>query len=98
MMPATQPARLERLIGVVLRGGVALSSTCLAIGLVLSLAGWTRTADALLNVGLVILIATPASRVVISVVEYALERDWVFVGLTSIVLLELVGSLIAALQ
>jgi uncharacterized membrane protein len=42
--------------------------------------------------------ATPVGRVVISVSEYAFERDWAFVGLTTIVLLELVGSLLAALR
>ena len=55
-------------------------------------------AHLLLNVGLVILLATPVGRVVVSVGEYALERDWVFVLLTTIVLVELVGSLIAAVR
>ena len=34
-----QSARLERVIGVVLRGGVLVSSVCLTAGLLLSLAG-----------------------------------------------------------
>ena len=30
----------------------------------------------LLNVGIVLLIVTPAARVVLSIVEYAIARDW----------------------
>jgi uncharacterized membrane protein len=33
---------------------------------------------------------------VISVAEYAIERDWFFVAMTTIVLLELLGSVFAA--
>ena len=46
--------------------------------------------------GLVILMATPVARVVVSVVEYALGRDWLFVTLTSGVLVILIGSLMVA--
>jgi uncharacterized membrane protein len=51
----------------------------------------------LMNAGLMILMATPVARVAASVAEYARERDWTFVVLTSIVLLELCGGIIAAL-
>ena len=86
---------LEALIGRVLRIGVTVSSVCLAVGLLLSIvqpgAGGT-----LLNVGILVLIATPAARVVLSIVEYAAARDWTFTLLTTIVLLELVGGAVAA--
>ena len=89
--------RMEATIGRVLRIGVTTSSICLAIGLVLSLLGAPGgAAHTLLTVGLVILMATPVGRVVISVVEYTLERDWFFVVMTSIVLLELLASVFAA--
>ena len=91
-----QSARLERLIGIVLRGGVMASSGCLIAGLLLSLAG-VGGASALLNVGIVVLLATPVSRVIISTIEYIIERDWTFATLTFIVLLELVASAVAAL-
>jgi uncharacterized membrane protein len=42
----------------------------------------------MLSAGLVILMATPVGRVVVSVSEHAFERDWAFVVLTTIVLLE----------
>jgi uncharacterized membrane protein len=94
---SAQTARLERVIGLVLRGGVVVSSVCLMAGLVLSLAGVEPAATVLLNAGIIVLLATPVSRVVVSTVEYVVERDWPFATLTFIVLLELVASAVAAL-
>jgi uncharacterized membrane protein len=75
--------KLERLIGVVLRAGVMVSSTCLAVGLLLSLAtGDHAMAAVLLNVGIVVLLATPLARVIVSTVQYVGERDWLFATLT----------------
>jgi len=91
-----QSARLEHLIGIVLRSGVIASSACLVAGLLLSLGG-IGGASVLLNVGIVLLLATPVSRVIISTIEYIIERDWTFATLTFIVLLELVASAVAAL-
>ena len=90
-------ARLEVMIGEVLRFGTIASSTLLAIGLAMTLARYrSELARLLLEAGLIILIATPAARVVTSVIEYIRERDWLFVILTLIVLLALGGSVIAA--
>jgi uncharacterized membrane protein len=89
--------KLERLIGIVLRAGVVISSTCLAVGLLLYLATGGALAAALLNAGIVVLLATPLARVVVSTVEYISQRDWRFATLTFIVLLELVASAVAAL-
>ena len=94
---SAQTARLERVIGRVLRGGVVVSSACLMAGLGLSLAGVEPVATVLLNAGIIVLLATPVSRVVVSTVEYVVERDWPFATLTFIVLLELVASAVAAL-
>ena len=88
--------RFEVMIGRVLRAGVVTSTLALAVGLALSLVR-PDAADLLLNVGIVLLIATPAARVVLSTIEYSLERDWPFAILTSIVLLELLAGAIAAL-
>jgi uncharacterized membrane protein len=41
---------------------------------------------AIMQLGLVILILTPLIRVAFSAVAFALERDWLYVGLTVIVL------------
>jgi uncharacterized membrane protein len=90
--------KLERLIGIVLRGGVIVSSTCLAAGLLLSLVtGDGGVGGVLLNAGIIVLLATPLARVVVSTVQYVSERDWRFATLTFVVLLELIASAVAAL-
>lgn len=91
--------RLELAVGIVLRAGVTASSLCLAVGLLMSFAGVgaSGASQQLLQVGILVLLATPAARVVVSIVEYVLERDWTFAALTLIVLGELVASAVAAL-
>jgi uncharacterized membrane protein len=90
-------ARLEVMIGEVLRFGTIASSTLLAIGLAMTLARYrSELARVLLEAGLIILIATPAARVVVSVIEYIRERDWLFVVLTLVVLAALGASVVAA--
>jgi uncharacterized membrane protein len=95
----TNAERIEETVGRVLRLGVTASSLCLGAGLAASLimpaTGFTR---ALLTGGLLVLLATPASRVVVSAVVYVRSRDWLFVALTLVVLLELVASVVAALH
>ena len=89
--------RLERTIGEVLRFGTITSSTMFAVGLLITVMGsQLMVAQLLLGIGLIILLATPPARVVVSVIEYIRERDWTFVVLTLIVLLALAGSVAAA--
>jgi len=89
--------RLETTIGEVLRFGTITSSTMFAVGLLISVVGYQpMVAQLLLGTGLIILLATPPARVVVSVIEYIRERDWTFVVLTVIVLLALAGSVAAA--
>jgi uncharacterized membrane protein len=91
--------KLERVIGTVLRAGVMLSSVCLAIGLLIAIV--TRSEGALpqilLHTGIIILLATPVARVVVSIVQYTLTSDWTFAALTTVVFLELLASAVAAL-
>jgi uncharacterized membrane protein len=95
---AAQDAKLEHIIRTILKIGVGTSSAFLAVGLVWSLtSAGSAAAATLMTVGLLILIATPISRVAASVFEYTVQRDWLFVLLTTIVLLEIVASVIAAL-
>ena len=95
---AAQDARLEQVIRRILLVGVTTSSIFLAIGLAWSLASpASATAALLITIGLFILMGTPVTRVAASVVEYAVARDWPFVMLTSLVLLEIAASVIAAL-
>jgi uncharacterized membrane protein len=90
---------VEEKLGRVLRVGVTLSTSALAGGLVASLALGNRTiASELLTFGILMLIATPFARVVVSTILYAFRRDWTFVLLTLVVLGELIASLVAALR
>ena len=90
--PATD--RLERWLGKILTAGVLASTCLLAAGLLLQLLGVEPGASAsLTRAGLIVLMATPAARVVASVVEYALNRDWLFAMLTTTVLIILLASL-----
>ncbi len=47
----------------------------------------------LVQLGLLLLIATPVARVVFSLVAFALQRDWTYVWVTALVLGILVASL-----
>ncbi len=100
MSPAHQPrdVDLERAIGRVLRLGVLTATVCLAAGLLLALTGMPTFPDVLLRAGLMLLLATPVARVIVSVVDYLREHDWLFVTLTVIVLLQLAASVVVAVM
>ena len=95
-MTETPLTRLERHLGRLLLAGVLASAACLAVGLVLTFAG--RSAGAILTTGLVLLMATPILRVIVSIVEYVRMRDWLFVAVTLFVLLVLAGTMAVALR
>jgi len=89
--------RLERLLGRILGWGALTSTVLLTAGLLLQLLGVAPSVfTALMHAGLIALIATPVARVVVSVIEYALDRDWLFMTLTTLVLIILLGSLAVA--
>ena len=50
----------------------------------------------IIQLGLLLLIATPIARVAFSVAGFALERDWLYVGITLAVLGVLVYSLLSS--
>jgi uncharacterized membrane protein len=87
--------QLEIVIGRLLRVGVVLSTACLTVGLALAFLR-PDGSPLLLRIGILLLIGTPAARVLLSTIEYIIARDWTFAALTSIVLLELVGGAVAA--
>ena len=68
----------ELLLGRTLAVGVFTSTALLALGLLLSLVSPGPPADVLLNAGLLLLMATPMARVLISCAEYVRQRDWFF--------------------
>ncbi len=89
----------EAALGRVLRGGVMASSICLGAGLVLTLVDTGGAVTrALMAIGLVLLMATPPARVIVSAVVYARRRDWVFVCLTLVVFVELMASVVLAFR
>ena len=94
----SQIARLEVQIGRMLVTGVTISALLLAIGLVMWLfdPGYWN-ALWLLNAGLVVLMATPILRVIVSLAEYVAMRQWFFVAVTTLVLLELTVTVVVAL-
>jgi uncharacterized membrane protein len=49
---------------------------------------------AVIQLGLLFLIATPIARVAFSLVAFGVERDWIYVAVTSVVLAILVSSLL----
>ncbi len=83
-------AGLERQLGRLLTTGVAASAALLFLGLVVFIAAPDGPAAGhLLAGGLVILMATPMLRVVVSMVEYARMGEWSFVLTTLVVFIEL---------
>jgi uncharacterized membrane protein len=97
-VPPSDPLqRLEVLLGRVLVTGVVLSASILAAGIMLSLAGW-HAAPLLLRTGLIVLMATPILRVVVSLAEYLRLRDWFFSATALAVLLVLLTSVTLALR
>jgi uncharacterized membrane protein len=98
-MSDIESERLERWLGKILGVGAVTSTALLTAGLGLQLAGALPQAAAVMtHLGLSVLIATPVARVVASVVDFTLSRDWVFVTLTSLVLVILLGSLLVAIR
>ena len=71
-------SRVEVLLGRTLGIGVTVSTALLAIGLVMTLTVGGAIAAGLLHAGLLVLMGTPMTRVLISCVEYIRERDWFF--------------------
>jgi uncharacterized membrane protein len=47
----------------------------------------------IIQLGLVLLIATPVARVAFSAFAFAMERDWLYVGVTALVLVILLYSI-----
>lgn len=108
--------QMDRIISVVLRGGVLLSAALLILGAIIYFAHvlWGGAPAnplsfphslgdvisgigrgdplAILALGLIVLLLTPVARVLISIFAFARERDWLYVGITALVLLILLVS------
>ncbi|HET8931399.1 MAG TPA: DUF1634 domain-containing protein [Acidimicrobiales bacterium] len=96
--------RVQRIIQLVLRGGLVVAVVLMAIGLALKIASGSHhsadvklfsildaasTADLVMALGVLALALTPAFRVIALVVLWARERDWRFVGVAVAVIVTL---------
>ena len=59
-------------------------------------AAFSLRARGIIQLGLLILIATPVARVAFSAFAFALERDWLYVGVAGFVLIVLLYSLLGS--
>ncbi len=99
MAPIDRYARLERLLGHLLLAGAAASTVLLAAGLACWMIGLRGAATSFcFEAGLLVLMATPVARVVVSLLEYARQRDWLFVAATATVLAVLAGTVLTAVR
>lgn len=79
--------------------GVLLSTAILSAGLVWLLVSPSSSAGQdFLDAGLVILMATPVVRVVLSIAEALRRRDWFWLWTTAAVVIVLLGTLTYSLQ
>jgi uncharacterized membrane protein len=107
-------ARMESIIGGLLRIGVIVAACIVAVGGVLYLSGnaaavprygsfqgepaflehagnvvraaFSGRSEAIMQLGLLVLIAVPIFRVAVSIVAFLLKRDWLYSVVTAIVL------------
>ena len=97
--PSDPLLRLEQHVGRLFAVGVAVSTSILAVGLALFLFVPDAPAGSrLLDAGLLVLMATPMLRVLLSVVEYVRMGDWFFAGTTLAVIAELSVTVLSALR
>ena len=92
-----RPFSLEPAIGLVLRIGTSVASAALAIGIALSfMPGDAALSRALLVGGVFVILFKPVARVIVSLIDFLLNRDWLFVVLNAIVLFLLASAFFAA--
>ena len=89
-------SRLEVHIRRVLLVGVTATAVAFVAGLALWLAGSPRS-TMVLDIGLILLMAIPVTRIVASCADAIRRRDWLLTWSTLIVLSVMVGSLVYSL-
>ncbi len=101
--------RVQHVVQVLLRSGLAVAVVLMAAGLSLKVISGSRQAvgtklfsigsgvsgaDTVMALGVLVLAATPAVRVVALVVLWTRERDWRFVGVASAVVVTLGAAVV----
>jgi len=80
----TLDARMPNLIGRILQVGVAVAAAVTVIGFALLLSG--QGGGVVIQLGVLILVATPVVRVAFTVIWFARERDHLYTGMALFVL------------
>ena len=83
---------LENVITGVMRVGVALSASVLVVGLAMAFCG-VPASQRVLNAGIMLLMAIPAARILVSLVDAAYRRDALLACATVYVSLVLAGQI-----
>ena len=92
-------SRFERTLVRAMLAGVWISSILLSAGLALLLfARASSASDDLLRWGLLVLMATPVLRVVLSIAEATRQRDWFWLWTTVAVAVILAGTVAYSLR
>ncbi len=87
---------MYKIISWSLRIGVVASALLLLIGIALSYSGiqsLSNQGEYILTIGIFVLFATPVARVAMSIASFAIERNWLYVLITSIVLANILIAL-----
>lgn len=86
-------ARLEGVVGTILRAGVMLSAAAMIAGLVMLQLGWP-TAGRVLNGGLIVLMMIPSARILASLIDAVYRRDKLLAFATGYVTLVIIEEVI----
>lgn len=98
-MTAVALSRFERTLVRAMLAGVWISSILLTAGLALLLfASASSAPDGLLRWGLLVLMATPVLRVILSIAEAIRQRDWFWLWTTVAVAVILAGTVAYSLR
>ncbi len=87
---------MYKIISWSLRIGVVASALLLLIGITLSYSGvqsLSNLGEYILTIGIFVLFATPIARVAMSIASFTIERNWLYVLITSIVLANILIAL-----
>lgn len=87
-------ARLNRMIQLALITGLTLSMLLMAVGALLYFLHNSTSSIRWMQAGLIVLMITPALRVLVAALGYVLERDWRFALISSGVVAVLVVSVL----
>lgn len=83
---AAEQARVEVYLIYLLRAGSTLAALLIAVGLALLTLGSAAVGHGLVTAGLIVLVLTPVARVLVAMLAFLKERDYVFAGICAVVL------------